>query len=484
MVDAINKSEFSQDDFYFDNDKYQPSISRDPRRPLITPQEFSSAKEAVKTATLQSRVELLSSSTDSKSSFYSIDKALYAVVPSDQLRKLMTDHWESLRLSYTSSAWLNGIVTVICGIGAIAAAHKEVNPLLIGAISICGIATFTLTIYNFYWAGTASSQKAGWQVSPAHRIAENRKIALARGFTYALENDLKLRTPSHHAVLLPEEVEHLFNNYFEQFCHSHFNQPPVTDQQKKEWLDTFRSNNPVSNRLLAYAYGDGIPPKYHQVSRDFENMASFLRNLRKEFDDLRSARRKETTQIIEGINTKRALALMPFEAMLSHWSQEAVKKRDDDLKKLTPDDTQGRKKVEDEYASSITRYQLYYAAAILPVNTYFDSKVEEAKKNLNDILEKIKQNEAASTAPHFNYAWGLLDYAWKVKNNKPVQPQPIFVPAQIFHIPAPVMPPMVHINFVQQLQQPPQNIPQQQQADYARFVGYQVPAASAPQWWQ
>lgn len=456
MTSAIDR-----DDFDFENVKYRPELSFPDHMPTIGADRmlfhFSNS--------LENRAVLLGS--QSNFSTYLIDTSIKAKIPSENFRQEKIDHWKTEHTQAKKWAWLEGVSGILAA-GAIG--FFAMTNMTRMALGVCSIGLLTFAGMNiFSQAKKAKHQIDGWSTNPLAEIAEARTRAYKKEFPYVLSHDLKLRGLSHFQILLPEEVLFLFERYFDKFCANLLSAQPSSEKQIKEWLDSFTYCNPVSNKALTYAYNQ-VPDKYLRVSYDFEVLYKQLTDLRGEFNKLRNQREKETAVVIKNINRNRDLALEPFAAACLYYKKQASNERDAKLQKTTK--AEERTPIYNEYRASIAKYQAYHAAAIIPVNLIFNNQVRDAEASLESILKEIKKNEASSHAPYFNYAWGLLDYAKKVKEqpNFVYQPQ-IFTSAEAFQIPAPFVPPVININFIQQAgQQAPVNVDASQYADYLRYV--------------
>lgn len=464
-MEAPMTSAVDRDDFDFENSKYRPLFST----PDLYPSIGAAWMENHFKNPLENRVAQLSS--DAQYSTYLIDTSIKARIPSENYRQEKVSHWTSVHGAVKQWAWIEGGLGALLAVAAAGAAFHSAAPIAIAALGVCSVASLVFMSMNISKTREASRQIAGWSVNPLEKIAQARADAYRVGFPYILAQDLKLQVgmASPSKILLPEEVTFLFERHFDQFTRKLLAQSPHTEQGKKEWLDAFTSCNPVSNKALMYAYNQ-VPEKFLRVSYDYEILYKQLTDLRGEFDRLRRERRAESDKVIKGINQNRALALAPFAAALTYYQLEARRERDEKLAK-TKDDSKIRE-INKEYDAAIFKYEAYHMAATLPVNALFDSQVATAKENLRSILAEIKKNEASSHAPYFNYAWGLVDYARKVKD----QPHFIYQPqnfqaAEVFHIPAPSAPPVVNINFIQQASgQQPVNVDASQYADYLRYA--------------
>lgn len=475
MTSAIDKN-----DFDFENIKYRPEISMPQSLPQIRADQMASY---MSNNTLDSRSEPIPTSHyDQNKTVYRVD-VLRVKIPSEIFREEKAKYWEEERSQARTWGWIEGGLTVAFAAGAFV---LKANPYVAGALGVAAVASLLFSAMNFTYASKASHQIDGWKTNPLEKIAAERKKAFREGFTYVYRNDLKLQGSSNRQVLLPSEVQFLFERHFDEFYQKLLPRQPSSEQGKKEWLDQFTNYNPVSGKLLAYAYDGRVPDRYAQVSYDYEVLLTQLTDLRGEFTKLRNKREKETTKIIQGINQNRDLALLPFQGMLAYWELQAKTEKDKKLEELKKtcvgeeelklfDESEPAKKVKDEYKSAVTKYQLYYAAAIIPVNAVFDKQVSDAKANLKDIMKEIKKNEASSHAPFFNYSWGLLDFARKIKQTPEfVYQHQVFNAEQSFHIPTPSAPQVVNINFVQQAQQQkPQGIDDSNYSEYLKFVSWQ-----------
>ncbi len=460
MVSAIEK-----EDYDFENSKYRPLFST----PDLYPSIGATWMENHFKNPLENRVAKIS--TDTQHDTYLIDTTIKAKIPSETFRQEKVNHWKAEHNTVKQWAWIEGGLGALLAGGTAVAATNSAAPLVIVALGVTTVASLVFMALNISKTHDASRQIAGWSANPLEKIAEDRAAAYRNGFPYVLRNDLKLQVgvTSTSKILLPEEVTFLFERYFDQFSRKLLAQTPHTEQGKKEWLDSFTSCNPVSNKALMYAYGQ-VPEKYLRVSYDYEVLHKQLTDLRGEFDQLRSQRRVESDKVIKGINQNRSLALAPFVMALAYYKREAEKDRDQKL--ATTKDEDKIREIKREYDAAILKYEAYHLAATLPINALFDSQISAAKENLRTILAEIKRNEATSHAPYFNYAWGLVDFARRVKEQPQFVYQPQdFSPGQVFHIPQPSPAPVVNINFIQEARgQTPVNVETSQYADYLKFV--------------
>ncbi len=460
----------SKEDLYFDNQKYRPEIT-----PVGGNIGWNVSKLATDQDTLEKRVVLLTS--NDKSSTYHIDASIQAKVPSDLFRQRMADYWKSQKSSSLTAAWISAMAT---GAGIGATFVFSANP---AAPTVSAIASFILgglAIRQLYLTNQASRQSNGWNISPTETLAAKRKEAYEKGFLHVYQNNLKLVEKSNTAILLPSEVEHLFEEYFTQFSDRLLGETCTTEQQKKRWLDSFTSYNPISTNLLMYGYGR-IPESLQFITKDYEALAKILKDLRKEFAELKSARRAETDKIIVDLNQQRNTALLPFKLMLAHWESEALKDRDAKLDKLPASKAKEREKVEQEYRDKLSSYKTYYIAAATPVDMYYDGYVKNAKEKLTEIIDTISKNETSALATYFKRAREILQNGVDIKNNRySYQPQPVDL-AGVFHIPPvpSVLPQKVpdfrdqalHINISVSPQQYPAGFNPQDPA-YQQFVNW------------
>ncbi len=429
---------------------------------------------------------------DKNRSVYEIDTAIQALVPSKVYCDGKINHWEAKRFEAKKYAWLEGGLTAVLASVATYSAYvasqakNGTNPAFLAAVlGVASIGTLIMSINNVSKAGEASRQIDGWKQSPIEKLAQERAKAYEKGFIYAKEKELKLYADklnmggpsSNKAVLVPSEVYFLFTRYVDSFGDRLLrNSHPTTEHGKKVWLDSFTTNNPVSKSILDYAhigYFTEVPEKYLRVSYDFDVLHAQLSELRSDFSKLRKQRKDETQAIVDGINSNRTLALLPFQGMHEYWLGQAKKERDDKL--LTPNLSREQVKViHDKYAAEKARCDNLLAVASIPVNLYYDNQILSAKKTLKGILEQIDRNEASSHAPFYNYARSMLEFAMRAKNEPDIVYVPLnFRPEQIFNVPVPSAPPLAAVDFVEQArQQIPKGLDQAQYVEYTRFISY------------
>ncbi len=466
-----------REDYDFESGIYRPEITYGTHAYNVDPRQMENFMKT----DLGFRAHPISQ-VDAIHTVYEIDGVVRAKITTDTFRKEKSKHWEKVHEETKQWSWIEGGVTGLLLAGTIATGILSA-PMVAAALGAATIGGIILTAYSISNVYEATRQIDGWKSSPLKKLAHERVRAYDRGFAYVYEHnlklypdDLKLSGPSSHtAVLVPAEVLFLYDRYFKQFCDPLLTtREPTTSQGKKEWLDQFTHLNPVSQHALSYAH-DGhmpIPEKYLRVSYDYEVLHAQLTDLRTEFNKLRDRRCDETRGIIHQIESHRELAMIPFKGMLAYWENQAIVIRDSKLSHAKT--VEEVEEIHGEYRSEINKYHAYYLAAIVPVNMYYDTQVNRARASLENILEEIDRTEATSHAPYFNYAKGLLNYAWQVKNTPHFvyQPQP-FTPDAVFQIPAPSAPPMEEINFMEDaLHQRPQGMGDTEYVEYVRFVSY------------
>lgn len=470
-------SSIEREDYDFESAVYRPEITYGTHAYNVDPRQMENFMKT----DLGFRAHPISQ-VDAIHTVYEIDGVVRAKITSDAFRKEKAKHWEKVHEDTKQWSWVEGGMTGLLLAGTIATGILS-SPLVATALGVATVAGLILTTYSISNTYEASRQIDGWKSSPLKKLAHERVRAYREGFAYVYNHDLKLYPDdlklsgpsSHTAVLVPAEVLFLFDRYFKQFCEPLLTtREPTTDQGKKEWLDQFTHLNPVSQNALSYAH-DGhmpIPEKYLRVSYDYEVLHSQLTDLRTEFNKLRDQRCDETRNIIRQIEYNRELALIPFKATLAYWENQALTERDTKLRQA--ESVEDVEEIQEAYRSEMRKYQVYYLAAIVPVNLYYDNQVNQARSSLERILEEINRNEANSHAPYFNYAKELLNYAWQVKNTPHFvyQPQP-FTPDAVFQIPTPSAPPPEEINFMEDaLHQRPPGMGDAEYVEYVRFVSH------------
>lgn len=415
-------------DYDYRNSGYQPDITAKGDGLLSARQ----IEERVSRDSLNGRIQLIAQNF--KTATYNIDQCIQATVPSDSFRTIAVNRWEENRSSHKTRGWTAVAITVL-----------SIASLLTPA-PLLALVSVVSTIYaalQFRRAGQASDQIEGWKADPAVRLAMERKTAYEKGFAYVYQNDLKLDTASHHAVLLRHEVSYLFDRYFDRTCTDLSAQRCINDQQKKDWLDRFRTNNPISKNVLLYVY-ERVPDEYAAITRNFESIAASLKDIETDFANLRADRKAETAQIINEIESQRTIACAIPNAALQYKLHEARDERD---RRLREGGGLGRLQIENEYQAEKNKYLAIYAAAILPITIYFDGKVREARDALKAVLRTISQQEANAFSPYYEYSQGIVAATASVKQKGAAYSQPAFNPNQYFQIPTL---PKIEINFIYQ----------------------------------
>lgn len=458
-------------DSLFDYEAYKPEAALC-NSSYVTPSQIAAAIPNLRTISTQDRVQLVSTSLSNNTSTYTIDNLLQVQTVSDEFRKKEIQEWKDEKTSRGRKALGFGLGTVSCIAGSVAAGwYFAAGPLAVTALAVASVANLVFTVINYNKRAEAFKQIAGWERSPAHDLAEKRKAALEKGFVHVYESNLKLVKTSSQAYLHPAEVTYLFEQYFQDFCNNLLKEYPVLDVQTKNWMDQFKTHNPVASELLFYAYG-AVPEKYIQVSKDFEAMHVFLKNLNKEFDQLGKERAKLTDKEIKDIENERYALLLPLSLALQHYKSSAKQQRDAALAQLHIADHIGRRQVEVEYDAANNRYQMYHNIATAPINAIYDKRVNDAKTRLKDDLAKIKQNEASATAPHYNYARGLLECAFNISRGTGNFTSQTFNPQTMFTFPAPSAPPFEAVNTQAQWNQAPTGVDPNYNEEFLNFVRF------------
>jgi hypothetical protein len=195
--------------------------------------------------------------------------------------------------------------------------------------------------------------------------------------------------------------------------------------------------------VLRYVYG-AVPSDYAPISQNFEVIANSLKNIDAEFQNVRSQRREESAQTIRTIESQRTIASAIPNGALYHKLQEAETAR---ASQIALYGEAHRSRINSECQSKKAQYYAIYAAAMLPINMYFDGKVKEAENALASILSAIAQQEANAFSPYYEYAQGIVSATAAARNKGYVYSQQPFSPAQNLQIPNF---PKIEINFVYQ----------------------------------
>ncbi len=426
-----NLDGISDSDLYFET--YPPEIA--PRGEGYLP-DVRFIDESVNSEPLKERITLISE--NQKQAVYEIDRCIRARVPSLAFRQGAVELWNGRSSSHRTWAWSSVALTGI-GVG-MAIAYSPY-------FAVAALASAIYAGVQFKRYGKAADQMRKWEMDPAELLASTRKEAYAKGFAYAYQNDLKLNEKSQHAVLLPFEIEYLFNRYLERTCQNLSHQTCVSNSQKKVWLDQFRNLNPVSRDLLKYVY-QNVPERYASITHNFEGLAISLKNIESEFRSSRKEQQRESKELIEQINSQRKLAVAVPSLALSYKLNEASSIREEKLRAGG-----NRREIEAEYDASVRRYQVIYAAAILPITLYFSSKVKEAQESLKKVLKEIDRQEESAFSPYYDYAQEIVSATQAAQNENISYNQPPFNPSKYFRAPSF---PKIEINFIYQ---PPDQVP-------------------------
>lgn len=405
-------------------------------RPVISPvqNDYVPLAERVERSVQQDafnlRIQLISQ--NHKTATYQVDQCIEAKVPSDNFRERAVQHWQGKQSSHKTHAW-TAVGLTIASLGAIA------TPL--PYIALASLVTAVYAGVQFYKWGQTVHQIASWQLDPAIQIASERKKAYEKGFSYVYNNNLKLVDTSRHAVLLPHEVEYLYNRYFDHTCVDLLAQKCVTDQQKKKWLDAFSTDNPISQKVLMYVF-ERVPEIFAALSHNVESILASLKNIAKDFSNLRMQRNNEADRLLQEIESHRTTALTIPNAALKNKLSEA---RDAYHERRAYATGAYKDQLKKEYKLEKEKYKALHAVAVLPINLYFDGKAKEVRDELSATLALIARQEANAFSPYYEYSQNIMASVAAIKDPSFVYAQQPFNPVSNFQIPAP---PKIEINFV------------------------------------
>ncbi len=397
---------------------------------------------------------------------YIIDNLIKADVPDQNFLTIQRHIWKREKNWYLSISILSGIVTACGFVGAVK--KRAEHPVAV-AIGVASLAGAIFTAYTIFRWNDASNQVKGWEKDPCEKIAQARSQAYKSGFRFVKQHNLRLIDPSNHAILLQEEVEYLYESYFNSFCESLLDGKAVVgDAAQHQWLNDFTRDNPVARDVLEYAYRQ-VPDKFAQVSSDYEALHAQLSHLRDQFTQMRTQRRQETQNIMDDIERNRRAALLPLKLIYDGFVEEAGQEQN---RKLSGANLERTAQIIHEYEMKVQKYKNYLRMASAPVHHYFDGQLANARRELKTILAQIDRSESAAHAPYFNYSKGLLEYA----RNLITQPMFEYVqqplPQNAYNIPAvqqPSAPPAEHL-FAEQAAVRPDGMSEAEYQQYLEFI--------------
>lgn len=400
---------------------------------------IQSLKSYTATETLANRIQV--SSPD----YSIIDGCIGIRTSTKDAREDAMRSWSTYAHSSKIRIIIFGTAMLLTGVGtAINFSKMRDHPLVQIAFCVSIVASFILAVINVNARNRALGEVAKWERPHAERIAEMRTKAYEMGFLYIYKNNLKLVATSQSACMHPEEVRVLFDNYLDQYCTEKLEKKPQSDAEKTTWLDGFKKDNPVSETLMKYAYGE-IPPLYREVCEGYKLLVESLSNSQEEFKTYKTKIQNGSNEIVEEINRQREKKLEPLKTVRDAKMQQYTQDRDSDLSynkghykqdlaslKQNPSISEAEKKKELErletsyneekidmeahYNKLIEKYHNYYELAANPINLYFDNKIETEQEWLTSDLEQLAQKEN-SMAPYCYYAQNLLTEAFDRKNS-------------------------------------------------------------------
>jgi len=173
----------------------------------------------------------------------------------------------------------------------------------------------------------------------------------------------------------------------------------------------------LSQQLLFYVY-DRVPDKYIILSKHYETLASYLKGVQSEFYEMMSIKKKEANEAKEQIQKARENALLPFKATLDFFEAQEIAKRDRELASIDPSSANHslqREEIEKKYQEAMATYELFYTVVSTPINTYYDSLIQDIDLQLNNAIQAVKQEQDSIFSQRYQYAKDFLAYAQKVK---------------------------------------------------------------------
>lgn len=405
----------------FDQEKYRSTVSTS-----LEPDPIQMEKDF--TRPLNQRIIAIHSSDREVYADYRVDD-VHVHCTSDAFRAHQQNQWNNVKTdaeskgwSWTVTAFASGIVAVIgagaLGFGVTAATTAAVSAVAILAL-VCVSSLFVIANANSA-AKQAEEQITKWSEHPAYKIGKERDEAHQKGFPYIYHNNLKLvEASSKTGRFHPTQVEHEYKKHFDTFCRKMLGQTFNTSQS--DWVTTFRQSNPLSRDWMIYGLGD-VPDHMKPVIDDHARFESFLNDIDKSYETLKSEIRATAKEKIEGYNQSKNGQLQPLAEIRDRDIAAARAVRDKVLEKYPLPTSKHHQDAQASYSKMKKTIEENYALKANPIHKRFDDKVKEVESQCDENLKRLDTQKGQQFANNYHAAHELLVRAKQAWDNKGYQP--------------------------------------------------------------
>ena len=356
---------------------------------------------------------------------------------SDAFRRHEVNQWnqakkeaEDKKWAWSATAIGTGLVGAIGAIGmaeVLGTGMIAVSPYLLGIGLVAAAVAGIFVISTHAQIGKATDQINQWSASPVMKIAQERNYAHEQGFPYIYSHNLKLgRDPSYTGRLHPKQVEHEYKKYFEAFCKKLLGES--CNSCKVSWMNSFLNYNPLSSSLMLYGLGE-IPDRLRNVIADYDRLASFVKDIRNSYGDLKTRERELAKERIDNFNRERAMKLQPLVDERDTQLAAAKTIRDEVFDKHPLPTSREHRDAQRTYELTKKTLEENYTLRAAPINKSFDSKIKAAEIDRDGRIQKLSDQKDHQITNNYNAARDLLiraEQAWKGQQYQPVNFQQYF----------------------------------------------------------
>jgi len=407
----------------FDQEKYQTTVttSLDPD-PTQIEQAFNTP--------LSQRIIQIHSYRDSIYGEWRLDDVLIRC-PSEAFRKHQKQQWSALKNEAEERGWWWTVTAIGSGAlagagGVLLALDKQLGSVLLIVGAIAAIASLIFMAKENASFNQAHAQIVKWDADPVRKVGDARNEAHNKGFPYIYEKNLKLEKgkSSTTALFHPLQVQYEYKKYFESFCKKLLDRSTLAHA---DWMNLFRSYNPVSSDLMLYGLGH-IPEHMKPVVDDLTNLRSRLDDISTSYDQLKSDVRETAYKRIESNKKMRTDELKPY-----------VDARDADIRKAEAD---RNKVLNDPFANEKQRQEARkafntlketiednYTRSVRPINKKYEKEIQKAEQERDTHITQLSDQKLSQLNNNFIAARELLvraKDAWDNKGYTPVNFQRYF----------------------------------------------------------
>ncbi|MBI3211407.1 MAG: hypothetical protein HYZ47_01815 [Simkania negevensis] len=390
----------------------------DVNRADVTEVELLPGKESISIATSQStairpldqRVKAIPSASQDRA-IHSIDNLIKLTTLSPAKREEKQKFWESQQTTMNRTFWVGGV----CGTAG--AVIPAILQLVHPAVGLLSIPTFLVGWRSKARSADAKKQLEGWKSDLIAQTACLRTMAFDQGFPYVMQYNLKGVTEgaSRTGVLHLSEVQELYRRFLEDWCNRLTRAAQLDEKARSRLAREFAKSNPLSLEAINFAELD--QSKQDLLQSYVENFNTYKHDI-DHFQKQYLAKKKETIAIekskVEEVERNRTLALIPLSVAYTYYIDKARKEKEATLARESPEGItreQHRKNAEDAYNSAVTKYNLLFAGAKLPLHHFFNSQVKAINEQKSKFLHQLEQMHNHALLPFFDNARVLIVHA-------------------------------------------------------------------------